>query len=432
MTPRSEAAKALYQVIYKQRSLTDVFNQDITKLKPEEQAFVKDICFGSLRWHYPINTLLEQLLVKPLKLKDRDIECLLRVGLYQLAYQETPDHAAVNETVKASKALKKPWAKGLINGVMRNFIREKHNYLDSITGEIGYSFPSWLKKRVKKAWPEHWERILTASNQRAPMTLRVNLSKQSRYEYLARLDTVGISAKPHPSVNSAIVLDTPVRVSELPEFFEGAVSVQDAAAQMAAMLLKCESGMDVLDACAAPGGKTGHILESTTGLNVWALDQDPERLLRVDENLKRLQVQAKLVEADANNLSDWYDGKQFDRILLDAPCSATGVIRRHPDIKLLRKASDISQLVEQQSNLMGNLWSTLKPNGYMLYATCSILPKENEEQIEQFITRYQNVEVHPISVADKKVQQHGLQIFPGEGDMDGFYYCLLQKTTAEY
>lgn len=428
MNPRSEAAKALYQVIYKQRSLSDIFNRDIASLKAEDQAFIKDICFGSLRWHYPINTLLDQLLVKPLKQKDRDIECLLRVGLYQLAYQETPDHAAVNETVKASKALKKPWAKGLINGVMRSFIREKDRFLESITAEIAYSFPSWLKKRVKKAWPEHWQDILTASNQRAPMTLRVNLSKQTREQYLTHLDSVGIAAKAHPTVNSAIVMESPVKVFELPEFAEGAVSVQDAAAQMAGTLLQCESGMRVLDACAAPGGKTGHILESVTDLEVWALDQDPERLQRVNENLSRIGVTAKLVAADANALADWHDGRLFDRILLDAPCSATGVIRRHPDIKLLRKASDISQLVEQQANLMDSLWSILKPNGYMLYATCSILPKENEEQITQFISRNDNVAVQTIDLADADRQKKGLQIFPGEDDMDGFYYCLLHKT----
>lgn len=431
MNPRSEAAKALYQVIYKQRSLTDVFNRDISPLKSEDQAFIKDICFGSLRWHYPLNTLLEQLLVKPLKQKDRDIECLLRVGLYQLVYQDTPDHAAVNETVKASKKLKKPWARALVNGVMRSFLREKQALLDTITEDMAYSFPSWLKKRLRKAWPEHWQDILKASNQRAPMTLRVNLSKQSRDKYLAKLAATGIMAKAHPTVGSAIVLDSPVRVSELTEFSEGAVSVQDAAAQMAATLLLCDSGMRVLDACAAPGGKTGHLLESASNLEVWALDQDPERLSRVDENLKRLNVQATLVAADANKLTDWYDGKMFDRILLDAPCSATGVIRRHPDIKLLRKASDISQLIEQQSNLMDSLWSILKPNGYMLYATCSILPKENEEQIEQFLTRHNDVEVQNIAFPNKTRQKYGLQIFPGEDDMDGFYYCLLQKTRSE-
>lgn len=430
MNPRSEAAKALYQVIYKQRSLSDIFTRDIARLQSEEQAFIKDICFGSLRWHYPLNALLEQLLVKPLKQKDRDIECLLRVGLYQIAYQETPDHAAVNETVKASKSLKKPWAKGLINGVMRSFIREKQVLLDNVSEDMAYSFPSWLKKRLKKAWPEHWQQILEASNQRAPMTLRVNLSKQSREHYLLQLKQAGISAQAHVTVSSAIVLGSPTRVTELPNFAEGAVSVQDAAAQMAATLLQCESGMRVLDACAAPGGKTGHILESATDLEVMALDQDPERLLRVDENLKRLRGKAKLIAADANILSNWYDGKPFERILLDAPCSATGVIRRHPDIKLLRKASDITKLVEQQANLMDSLWSILKPNGYMLYATCSILPKENEEQIERFLTSHNDVHIQRFCFAGKKMQKRGLQIFPGEDGMDGFYYCLLQKTEA--
>lgn len=427
MNPRAVAANCLHQVIYQGRSLTEVLQtESILKLEDSDRALAKDLCFGSLRWHYHIDYMLSKLLAKPLKNRDKDVECLLRVGLYQLQYQNTAEYAAVNETVKASKGLKKPWSKGLINGVLRGYLRRKDKIAEKIESQPAY--PKWLVKHIKKAWPEKWKKILKASNKRAPMTLRVNASQTTVDDYIKLLDGESIEAKKHPLVDSAIELIKPVNVYQLPDFASGMVSVQDASAQLAAVLLDCQSGMKVLDACAAPGGKTGHIAERSDGLDITAIDNVPERLAKVEENITRLGKQVRLVEADANKLKDWHDGVLFDRILLDAPCSALGVMRRHPDIKILRKEKDVESLVVQQQNLLESLWSILKPGGKLLYATCSILPAENEEQIARFMERH----IHDADVLSIKADwgiacQYGRQILPGKDNMDGFYYSLLQK-----
>jgi len=423
---RASAAKILQRVIYNGESLS-------TALPTDSEPLTRDLCYGCLRWHEPLSAILDQLVSKPLKQKDKDIECLLRVGLYQIIYQKTPDHAAVNETVSALKDLKKPWARKLLNGVMRNFLREQESILAESQKRqtVRYAFPLWLIKAIKIAWPENWETILHESNQRAPMTLRVNLSRQTRDEYLSKLQSSEIKASPVEQVESAVVLDQPISVHELPNFDEGEASVQDAAAQLATLLLDCKNGMNVLDACAAPGGKTGHILESASNLSVLAIDSSEKRLQRVTENLDRLGFnnptndnnEVKLLAIDAADLGLYPTDLMFDRILLDAPCSATGVIRRHPDIKVLRRASDIESLQEQQKRLLDALWGKLKAGGVLLYATCSILPQENEDQIEAFLKRQNNVEVMEMDQS----QGHGRQVFPGEESMDGFYFAKLSK-----
>lgn len=415
---RALAAKILKRVIYQGESLS-------TALAVESEPLTRDLCYGCLRWHEPLSAILDILIAKPLKQKDKDIECLLRIGLYQIIYQKTPDHAAVNETVSALKDLKKPWAKKLLNGVMRNFLREQGTILAETQKRqtVRHAFPLWLIKEIKYAWPENWESILHESNQRAPMTLRVNLGRISRDEYLAKLKDSEINASPLEQVETAIVLDHPVNVNELPGFFDGYVSVQDAAAQLATILLDCEDGMRVLDACAAPGGKTGHILERSKNLSVLAIDSSEKRLQRVTENLNRLKLKADVLAADAADVNEFAADEQFDRILLDAPCSATGVIRRHPDIKVLRRESDIAVLQNEQKRLLDALWGKLKPGGILLYATCSILPQENEQQVKRFMERQNDVEVLPISGA----QGQGMQVFPGENTMDGFYFSRLRK-----
>ena len=416
--PRSRAAKILQRVIYKGESLS-------TALQDNDDPMVSDLCYGCLRWHEPLSALLHELLSKNLKNKDKDIECLLRVGLYQIIYQNTPDHAAVGETVNALKGLKKPWAKKLVNAVLRNYLRgqEKLQTIISHQETARYAFPQWLIDAIKTAWPDHWEAILDASNQRAPMTLRVNQRVQTRATYLEKLASNGIQATPHPSVETAIQLAQPCPVSSLPDFAAGAASVQDAAAQNAAILLDCQPGMTVLDACAAPGGKTGHILESTPDLEVTAVDNSERRLERVIQNLERLRLQAKIVTSDILAVDNYAQEKQFDRILLDAPCSATGVIRRHPDIKVLRRPSDIDALVSLQGQMLNTLWDTLKPGGILLYATCSILPQENEMQIKTFLASHSDASVLPIA----KGQGLGRQVVTGEESMDGFYYAKLLK-----
>ncbi len=416
--PRTSAAKILQSVIYKGESLSPAL-QDI------DDPLVRDLCYGSLRWHEPLSALLNELLTKQLKRKDKDVECLIRVGLYQIIYQKTPDHAAVGETVSALKGLKKPWAKKLVNAVLRNYLRGQEKLQKIIQSQYPakFAFPQWLLDEIKQAWPDNWQDVLNASNQRAPMTLRVNLTHQSCDEYLEKLRTVGIEATKLEGVKTAICLAKPCNVFDLPDFEQGAVSVQDGAAQLASILLDCKDGMSVLDACAAPGGKTGHILESAKNLDVIAVDNSETRLMRVTQNLQRLKLDAKVVVSDVLETENYAKDKLFDRILLDAPCSATGVIRRHPDIKVLRRQSDIKELQQLQSKMLDTLWKKLKPNGILLYATCSILPQENEQQVSAFVGRHDDVEVLTIDGA----QGLGRQVFPGEKLMDGFYFSKLKK-----
>ena len=417
--PRTIAAKILQKVIYKGESLS-------TALADKESPLLSDLCYGCLRWHEPLSSILNQLLSKPLKNKDKDVECLIRVGLYQIIYQKTPDHAAVSETVGALKGLKKPWARKLLNAVLRSFLREQKKLLETIDKQetSKYAFPEWLLDKIKQAWPENWKNILEQSNQRAPMTLRVNLAHQSRTDYLQKLERAGVDASKIKGVDTAIKLNKPCPVYDLPGFKKGDVSVQDGAAQLAAILLDCKDNMRVLDACAAPGGKTGHILESAKNLDVTAVDSSESRLNRVNENLNRLGLTAKVIAADVLDTEKYAANRFFDRILLDAPCSATGVIRRHPDIKVLRRKSDIAALCSLQAKMLDALWGKLKPNGILLYATCSILPEENEQQIKAFLKRHSDAVIQGISDA----QGLGRQIFPGENSMDGFYLAKLMKS----
>lgn len=434
MSTRATAARVLQQVIYEGDSLTEVLQQPLAQaIAATEQPLLRDLCFGSLRWHERLSAVLKQLVTKPLKPADKDVECLLRVGLYQLIYQRTPDHAAVNETVKAVKKLGKGWAEKLVNGVLRRFLREREALLSEADRQETalYAFPAWLLARVQRAWPADWQSIVQASNTHAAMTLRVNQRLYTAAAYQAQLAAQGVAADTVECVASALNLHKAVGVELLPGFAQGAVSVQDAAAQLAALLLDCQPGMRVLDACAAPGGKTGHLLEHTAELQLTALDSSASRLLRVTENLQRLQLNAHTVAADAGDVASWWDGQAFERILLDAPCSATGVIRRHPDIKVLRRDSDIAALQQEQARLLRALWQTLKPGGHLLYATCSILPEENSQQIAAFVAEYPDTQVLPLGDSWGHAMAFGRQILPGDAGMDGFYYALLRKQHGE-
>lgn len=432
MSVRAVAARVLQQVIYGGESLTEALQQPaVQQVVSQDQALLRDLCFGSLRWHERISAILAQLLSKPMKAADKDVECVLRIGLYQLIYQRTPDHAAVNETVKAVKKLRKQWAEKLVNGVLRSFLREQESVLARIDQQdtARYAVPAWLLARIREAWPDDWQKVLTASNAHAPMTLRVNQQHVTTAAYLAELLAVGIHAETVEAVPSALTLHKAVGVEQLPRFADGVVSVQDAAAQLAALLLPCEAGMRVLDACAAPGGKTAHLLETTPHLQLMALDSSAARLQRVHENLQRLNLTATVVAADAGDVGQWWDGKAFDRILLDAPCSATGVMRRHPDIKVLRRDTDIAALQQEQARLLQALWATLKPGGLLLYATCSILPDENAHQIARFLAQQADAECIALSGEWGRTVSVGRQILPSDAGMDGFYYALLRKST---
>lgn len=434
MNARAAAAFILQQVIYQGTSLTDaLLTKPATTVALAERPLMRDLCFGSLRWHERLSALLSQLITKPLKAADKDVECLVRVGLYQLLYQQTPAHAAVNETVKAVKALRKAWAEKLVNGVLRSFQRQQEALISQVEQleTARWSYPAWLLAQVKHDWPHAWQAIVQASNTHAPMTLRVNKAHHTPEVYQQLLRAADIAADTVAAVPSALTLQKAVGVEQLPGFAQGWVSVQDAAAQLAAELLDCQTGMRVLDACAAPGGKTGHLLEHTSNIQLLAIDNSVERLARVKDNLQRLQLNASLVAADASATASWWDGELFDRILLDAPCSATGVIRRHPDIKILRRASDLPSLIQEQARLLRSLWPLLKPGGKLVYATCSLLSSENNQQIAAFVAQQQNAVHQPLADNWGHALSYGRQILPGESGMDGFYYAVLNKALRE-
>jgi 16S rRNA (cytosine967-C5)-methyltransferase len=338
----------------------------------------------------------------------------------------------VSETVAATKPLKCDFLRGLINGVLRNVQRnlakeDADEAAAALPDAIKYSHPSWFIKKLQSAYPDQWQEILTANLERPPMWLRVNQRHNSVTEYLALLSQEDMRVELVDEKSSAIKLVNAIDVNKLPGFSDGWVSVQDGAAQQAAILLNSQAGDAVLDCCAAPGGKTCHILELAPDLgHMTAIDIEENRLLRVEENLTRLNLTAKVITADAAS-KEWWDGELFDRILLDAPCSGTGVIRRHPDIKWLRKADDIEKLTELQQQILNNIWSLLKPGGTLIYATCSILPEENVQQIQQFLSENNNAKL--VQVTNEKTDI-GWQILPNEQSMDGFYYAKLEKIIA--
>ena len=384
---------------------------------------------GTLRWAPRLQALASLLLERPLRQRDLDIHTLLLSGLYQLLYLSIPAHAAVSLTVAAATTLGKEWAKGLLNGTLRRLQREQETLIERVdqSEEAALAHPAWLLQLLRQQWPEQWQAIATANNARPPMTLRVNRRHGDATGYLARLEQAGIAAATHPMVDSAIALEVPVGVEQLPGFGAGEVSVQDAAAQLAAGLLDLQPGQRVLDACAAPGGKTSHMLEYCPDLSMLALDSEPARLQRVAENLVRLGLSATLQAGDAGDPSQWWDGTPFDRILLDAPCSGSGVIRRHPDIKSLRRPADIATLAAGQRRLLHALWPLLKPGGMLVYATCSVLPAENALQVASFLQEQPDAREVVIATDWGHAVTAGRQILPGENGMDGFYYACLSK-----
>lgn len=389
-----------------------------------DRAFIQALCYGVCRYYHRLDFILSELLDKPIK--DTGVKALALAGLYQLKYMRVKPHAAVSETVLATR--KKPWAKALINALLRSYLREQDS-LEQKADDVpsaAVSHPDWLIKLCEQDWPQQAHKIFLENNRQPPMALRVNLSRISREQYLQQLSGQGIVAAAVSFCPSAIILDKPVAVDLLPGFAEGLVSVQDTAAQLAAGLLDVQAGHRVLDVCAAPGGKAAHILEQQPHIReLVAVDVDASRMQRAYGTMQRLQLSATLVVGDAANPQDWWDGQLFDRILLDAPCSALGVIRRHPDIKLLRKAGDIKPLQALQKNILHAVWPLLAPGGIMLYATCSILKQENEQQIEAFLAEHPDAVELPIDADWGLAGSHGRQIMTGESAMDGFYYARL-------
>jgi len=421
----------VFHVLDRGESLNSLLRPQLVKLSdPRQRALAQELTFGTLRCCYRLEAVLKRLLKKPLKKKDRDVHALLLVGLYQLLFLEMPPHAAVSETVGVVRQLGKEWAAGLVNGVLRNAQRQASELLEAVDGAASarWSHPDWWIKRLQQDWPQDWQQILEANNQRPPMVLRVNVSRTDRSAYLQLLKQAGIPAKPSPFPDTAIQLEEPVVVDNLPGFSAGLVSVQDGAAQLSTSLLKLESGQRVLDACAAPGGKTGHMLESVPDLKALiAIDSNERRLIKVAENLQRLQFNTELLAADAGDPGSWWDGEPFDRILLDAPCSASGVVRRHPDIKLLRQAGDLLTLSQQQQRLLNALWPLLASGGILLYVTCSVFKQENSDTLRAFLDGHHDAVELPLRVPWGKALPVGRQLLPGDQGMDGFYFARLTK-----
>ncbi|WP_060483842.1 16S rRNA (cytosine(967)-C(5))-methyltransferase RsmB [Pseudomonas sp. NBRC 111123] len=433
MNPRLAAARALAAVLSGKASLNSSLPAQLDKVEERDRGLTQDLAFGTARWQPRLDLLAAQLLQKPFKAADADVQALLLVGLYQLFYTRIPAHAAIGETVGCADKLKKPWAKGLLNAVLRRAQREGEALLAAMERDpvVRTAHPRWLQKSLKAFWPEQWEAICAANNAHPPMILRVNRRHHSRDAYLALLAEAGVGASACQYSRDGIVLAEACDVRGLPGFAHGWVSVQDEAAQLSADLLELAPGQRVLDACCAPGGKTCHLLEAEAGLgHVVAIDLEAKRLTRVRENLDRLQLEAELIACDARDTASWWDGKPFQRILLDAPCSATGVIRRHPDIKLTRQAEDIPALAALQGELLDALWPTLEVGGMLLYATCSSLPTENTEVIDAFLARTPGARELDLATEAGLRQPHGRQLLAQEGGHDGFYYAKLIKIAA--
>lgn len=429
--PRWIALQVMLRVLDKGRSLDDIFNGSWYQslgASARDLALSRELAFGLCRWYYALLPLLASRLQKPLRDRDRDIEIILLLGLYQLLIMKTDAHAAVNETVSLAKAQQKPWARGLINAVLRTLIREAVE-LESDAGAQAY--PDWIMGRISRDWREQAQPVLVGGNQRPPLTLRVDTRQRGVDEVIENLAADGVEAIKHEIVTSAIELPQPRDVTSLAGFSDGLLSVQDAAAQIAAQLLVCKPGARVLDACTAPGGKATHLLQQYDDIELELLDSNESRLERVRQNLQRVSKSAKLLVGDASKPEEWHSGDNYDAILADVPCSASGVIRRHPDIKLLRREGDIMPLLELQRKILDALWRLLKPGGEMLYCTCSIFKEENEIQIAKFLQRHpESVEVDIVDADWGEQRPNGRQILTGSANMDGFYYALLSKSAS--
>lgn len=389
-------------------------------LTPQQRAAIQDLSYGALRHYGRYAAILDLLMQKPLT--DESVKGVLLASLHQLENRKAAAHAVVDHAVQAVQALHKPWAKGLVNAVLRNFLRSRESLLERAeqSSEMArYSHPQWWIDKLRQQYPANWQTMLAANNAHPPMTLRVNRRKSTVGAYAELLSEHGMEAD--MLGESALRLRQPVAVAKLPGFAGGVVSVQDAGAQRAAQLLDAADGMRVLDACAAPGGKTAHLLE-LADVEVTSLDNDPARLEKIGENLRRLGLQADCRCGDAAEPAAWWDGVAFQRILADVPCSASGVVRRHPDIKWLRRDSDIAGFAEQQRKILDALWPLLARGGKLLYVTCSVFAEENQRQIESFLEQHPDARRLPLADAEMTDGQ----LIPNDSH-DGFFYALLAK-----
>lgn len=429
MNARYLAVKALTPLLNNQGALKYTLKKQLTACPEGQRPYLQELCYGTMR-HYPkLEIILNNLVTKPIRNKDADIKVVLLIGIYQLYKLNTADHAVVSETVDVCKTLNKQWATSFVNAALRSFLRKKDQILASLESNLSfkYNHPEWFVQKIMNNWPDHWQQILAANDNHPPLTLRVNTAKVSRETFLTSLEQQQIDAIKTEHSNVGVTLTKPMDITQIEGFVEGNFSVQDEAAQLAANLISPTDGDNILDACSAPGGKLIHLLEMAgENVEVQGLELEPLRAERIIENFERLNLKCRLHIADATT-KDWWDGKKFNKILLDAPCSATGVIRRNPDIKLLRQPEDIHSISKLQKNILNNMWDMLEDNGIIVYATCSIFPQENEKIVAAFIRNNEDA-VH-IDIKEKWgiKRDYGRQLFPQTNGHDGFYYAIIAK-----
>jgi 16S rRNA (cytosine967-C5)-methyltransferase len=428
--PRAAAGRIVAAVARSGRSLDEALGTGFAGLADVDRGLVAQLAYGTLRAYPRLDRWVDLLLARPLPARDAEVHDLLAVGLYQLEDTRVPDHAAVAATVEAVRRLGRAQYAGLVNACLRRWLRERDALKARVARvpEVVHAHPRWWLEVLATDWPKDWESLVAAANQQAPMWLRINRLRISREAWLERVAAAGGLATAWDPAPDALRLAAPMDVEALPGFSSGEVSVQDAAAQLAAGLLDPAPGMRVLDACAAPGGKTSHLLERCPDIVLTALDIAPARLERIRENLARLGLEAQVVAGDARDPSAWWDGRYYDRILLDAPCTGSGVVRRHPDIKLLRRPEDIEAMAAQQRALLNALWPLLAPGGRLLYATCSVFRAENSARVTEFLAH------HPAARAVDlgepgwgRRSGPGRQLLTGEAAADGFYYACLTR-----
>ena len=430
MNTRAAAALALNPVLKQEHSLQSSFDKGIGQVPPKDKGLYHELVLGTLRKYEYLDNIAHRLLSKKLKQKDSDVYALILLGLHQLIFMRVPDHAAISETVTATKTLKKHWAKNLVNAVLRNFQRRSDELIELAKNDLcaTWCLPDWLINELETDWRNSFQTTATPMQFEPPLTARVNTSRISISDAMNEICDSGLKVSKCPHSTTGMQIEGVSNVQTIPGFNEGWLSIQDEAAQLAAELMELSPMQHVLDACAAPGGKTAALLEAEPELTeLIAIELEEGRIPRIHDSLERLRLKAKVICADASNIKNWWNGKLFDRILLDAPCSATGVIRRHPDIKLLRRKDDLASLAATQKLLLNTLWKTLKPGGILLYATCSVLKKENELQLSEFLKSHEDAREVVIDAEWGVKRPVGRQLFPQMNGHDGFYYAKLMK-----
>lgn len=420
---RARAARILQRVLDGGATLPQALAEHAGERTDE--GFVRELCWGSCRHYFRLDEELQGYLRQPLRDRDQDIRALLLLGLYQLRELQVPVHAALHATVGATEVLRKRWARGLVNAVLRNASRQPPADIHTLSPRSRYNLPDWWLRQLQQDWPDHWQEIAAAGSARPPLTLR---STRKATLEAAALAEHGIEAYPGQLVPTALYLQRAQPLETLPGFSSGELSVQDEGAQLAALLLDAEPGHRLLDACAAPGGKTLQLRQLVPDADVTALEIDPGRSQRIAQNLARAGCSAHIVTGDGRDPAEWWDHQPFDRILLDAPCSATGIVRRQPDIRIRRQADDLQLLARLQGRLLAALWPLLRPGGRLLYSTCSVMKCENEAIVGAFLGRQGEARLVPLTLPAAQPCSVGMQLLPTADAHDGFYFALLERT----